>query len=77
MLAGTSKGQDKQIRAQAGTHLLDVSALLTRHRPSAARYLLMALMLPAITLVLLTQPSERVGICISVPNAHLLLCMFT
>lgn len=37
MLAPTSEGQDKQTRAQAGTHLLDVSAFLTHQRPRASQ----------------------------------------
>lgn len=37
MLALTSEGQDKQTRAQAGTHLLDVSAFLTHQCLSASQ----------------------------------------
>lgn len=37
MLALTSEGQGKQTRAQAGTHLLDVSAFLTHQCPSASQ----------------------------------------
>lgn len=37
MLALTSEGQDKHTRAQAGTHLLDVSAFLTHQGPSISQ----------------------------------------
>lgn len=69
MLAPTSEGQDKQTRAQAGTHLLDVSAFLTHQRPSASQVPSLP-MLPAVTPVLSMLLSERL-------NAHSLLCGFT
>lgn len=55
MLALTSEGQDKQTRARAGTHLLDVSAFLTHQRLSLPKHLPMAPIVNAVTVALLMQ----------------------